>query len=145
MSERARGEKKDKNKDREKDKDKDKNREASEREADDPENVLLNLRGRVEVRDGVAKFSELSFDAPGASARMNGTYNLLNEQIDLHGTLNTAARLSQDTQGIKSILLKPFDPLFKGKKAGAEVPVKISGTYQNPHFGFDIAGKIRPN
>jgi hypothetical protein len=98
----------------------------------------LNLSGHVEVRDGVARFSNLSFNAPGASARMSGIYNLLNEQIDLHGTPKTEARLSQDTSGIKSVLLKPFDPLFKGKKAGAEVPVKITGIYQNPQFGFDV-------
>jgi hypothetical protein len=146
LSERARGEKKDKDKDKDKNRNKDKdedkndgkNKKASESDADDPENVVLNLRGHAEVRDGVARFLDLSFNAPGASARMSGTYNLLNEQIDLHGTLKTEARLSQDTSGIKSVLLKPFDPLFKGKKGGAEVPVKITGTYQNPQFGFDV-------
>ena len=151
LSERARGEKKDKDKDKNRNKDKDedkndgKNKKASESDADDPENVVLNLRGHAEVRDGVARFLDLSFNAPGASARMSGTYNLLNEQIDLHGTLKTEARLSQDTSGIKSVLLKPFDPLFKGKKAGAEVPVKITGTYQNPQFGFDVMSKANPH
>ena len=141
LSERARGEKKD----RDKDKNEDRNKTASESDADDPENVVLNLRSHVEVRDGVAKFSEMSFNAPGASARMSGTYYLLNQQIDLHGTLKTEARLSQETRGIKSILLKPFDPLFKGKKAGAEIPVKVTGTYQNPQFGFDVMSKIKPH
>jgi hypothetical protein len=41
--------------------------------------------------------------------------------------------------------LKPFDPLFKGKKAGAEIPVKVTGTYQNPQFGFDVMNKVRPH
>jgi hypothetical protein len=141
LSERARGEKKDKGKD----KNEGKNRTPSESDADDPENVVLNLRSHVEVRDGVAKFSDLSFNAPGASARMSGTYCLLNQQIDLHGTLKTDARLSQETRGIKSALLKPFDPLFKGKKAGAEIPVKVTGTYQNPQFGFDVMSKLKPH
>jgi hypothetical protein len=139
LSERARGEKKDNHKD----KNEDKNKTASESDADDPENVVLNLRGHVEVRDGVAKFSDLSLNAPGASARMSGTYYLLNQQIDLHGTLKTEAHLSQETRGIKSALLKPFDPLFKGKKAGAEIPVKVTGTYQNPQFGFDVMSKVK--
>jgi uncharacterized protein involved in outer membrane biogenesis len=143
LSERARGEKKDKDKD--KDKNEDENKTASESDADDPENVVLNLRGHVEVRDGVAKFSDLSLSAPGASARMSGSYYLLNQRIDLHGTLKTEARLSQETRGIKSALLKPFDPLFKGKKAGAEIPVKVTGTYQNPQFGFDVMGKVKPH
>jgi hypothetical protein len=149
LSDKARGEKKDKDKDKSKNKDEYKNdgenKKASESDADDPQDVVLNLRGHVEVRDGVARFSDLSFDAPGASARMSGTYNLLNEQIDLHGTLKTEARLSQDTSGIKSVLLKPFDPVFKGKKAGAEVPVKITGMYQNPQFGFDVINKVKPH
>jgi hypothetical protein len=35
--------------------------------------------------------------------------------------------------------------LFKGKKAGAEIPVKVTGTYQNPHFGFDVMSKLKPH
>jgi hypothetical protein len=132
MSQSARGEKKDQSKAK------------PDAEADDPENVVLNLRGHVEVRDGVAKFTTLSFDVPGASAHMDGSYNLLNEQIDFHGMLKTDAQLSQETTGIKSALLKPLDPLFKRKKAGAAVPVKMTGTYQDPHFGFDAVGEIKP-
>jgi hypothetical protein len=134
LSESARGEKKEK----------DKNKAKPKPDADDPENVVLNLRGHVELRDGVAKFSALSFDVPGASALMDGTYNLLNEQIDFHGTLKTDAELSQQANGIKSALLKPFDPLFKRKKAGAAIPVKMTGTYENPEFGFDVVGEIKP-
>ena len=132
MSERARGEKQDKSKSQ------------TQADADDPENVVLNLKGHVELREGVAKFSELSFSVPGASARMDGTYNLSSEQIDFHGMLKTQAELSQETTGTKSALLKPFDPLFKRKKAGATVAVKMTGTYKNPQFGFDAAGEIKP-
>ncbi len=134
MSERARGEKQGK----------DKTKAKPEPDADVPENVVLNLKGHVDLRDGVAKFSELSFSVPGASARMNGTYNLSNEQIDFHGMLKTEAQLSQETTGMKSTMLKPFDPLFKRKKAGAAVAVKMTGTYKNPQFGFDAAGEIKP-
>lgn len=132
MSERARGEKQDKSKPQ------------AQVVADDPENVVLNLQGHVELRDGTAKFSELSFSVPGASARMNGTYNLPNERIDFHGMLKTEAELSQETTGIKSALLKPFDPLFKRKNAGAAVAVKMTGTYKNPQFGFDAVGEMKP-
>lgn len=132
MSQSARGEKKDQSKAK------------PDAAADDPENVVLNLRGHVELRDGVAKFTTLSFNVPGASAHMDGSYNLLNQQIDFHGMLKTDAQLSQETTGIKSALLKPFDPLFKRKKAGADVPVKMTGTYQDPHFGFDAVGEIKP-
>jgi len=132
LSQSARGEKKDQSKAK------------PDADADDPENVVLNLRGHVEVRDGVAKFTTLSFNVPGASAHMDGSYDLLNQQIDFHGMLKTDAQLSQETTGIKSALLKPLDPLFKRKKAGAAVPVEMTGTYQDPHFGFDAVGEIKP-
>jgi hypothetical protein len=35
--------------------------------------------------------------------------------------------------------LKPLNPLFKKKKAGADIPVKMIGTYHDPKFGFDVA------
>jgi len=149
LSQRARGEKKgeDKGKDQSKEQDKDQSKNDSNAKADpaggDPENIVMNLRGHLELRDGVAKFSELTFDVPGASARMNGTYNLENEQIDFHGTLKTEAELSQDTTGIKSALLKPLNPLFKRKKAGADIPVKMTGTYHDPKFGFDVTGAAK--
>lgn len=149
LSERARGEKKgkDKGKDQSKEPDKQESKNDSNAKADpagdDPENIVMNLRGHLELRDGVAKFSELTFDVPGASARMNGTYNLENEQIDFHGALKTEAEISQDTTGIKSALLKPLNPLFKKKKAGADIPVKMTGTYHDPKFGFDVAGVVK--
>jgi hypothetical protein len=38
----------------------------------------------------------------------------------------------------KSILLKSVDPFFKKNGAGAEIPVKISGTKSAPKFGLDL-------
>lgn len=90
------------------------------------------------VRDGVARFADVSFYIPSASAYMDGTYNLLNERVDIRGTLKTEAKLSQTTTGIKSVLLKPFDPFFKKKRSGATIPVEMTGTYNHPHFGIDL-------
>jgi hypothetical protein len=102
------------------------------------ENVAAKLDGHVMVRDGVARFADVSFYIPSASAYMDGTYNLLNEQVDFRGTLKTEAKLSQTTTGIKSVLLKPFDPFFKKKRSGATIPVEMTGTYNHPHFGIDL-------
>jgi len=107
-------------------------------QAADPENVISDLRGHVHLRDGVANFADIKFNVPWALARFNGSYNLLNGKIDFRGTLKTQAELSQTTTGVKSVLLKPLNDLFKRKHAGAEVPVEITGTYHNPHFGIDL-------
>ncbi len=105
--------------------------------------VLSSLRGRVEIKEGTARFSNLSFGIPGALAQMHGDYNLVSHQIDLHGTLKMDSEPSHMTHGPKALLMKFVDPFFK-KKHGSEVPVKITGTYEKPSFGLDLGGK-KPN
>jgi AsmA-like C-terminal region len=107
---------------------------------DDADRVMTNLAGHVELRGAVANFTDFSFEVPGASARMQGTYNLENKKIDLHGTLKTEAELSQMTTGFKSALLKPFNGFFKKKHHGAVVPVHMLGTYEAPQVGLDLPG-----
>jgi hypothetical protein len=105
---------------------------------EDAETVLTDLKGQVVLTGGVAKFSNLSFGIPGAKAQMHGTYNLLNEKIDLHGLMKVDTKISKTTTGVKSLFLKMMDPFFKKKKKGEVVPVHISGTYEHPQFGLDL-------
>jgi AsmA-like C-terminal region len=102
------------------------------------EDVISNLAGHVEVRDGIAHFRDFSFAVPGAFAKVHGVYNLENKEVNLHGTLKTEAELSEMSTGFKSVLLKPLNVVFKKKHAGAEVPVHLIGTYKNPEFGLDL-------
>jgi hypothetical protein len=46
------------------------------------------------------------------------------------------ATVSQMVGGWKGILLKPADRFFKKNGAGAEVPIHINGTRDNPKFGL---------
>jgi hypothetical protein len=56
--------------------------------------------------------------------------------------MRTDAKVSQMVVSKwKSILLKPVDPFFKKNGAGAEIPVKISGTNSAPKFGLDLRHK----
>jgi AsmA-like protein len=113
-------------------------REAQQKTPNIPqENVISDLRGRVALRDGVATFTDLSFKVPGADARLHGTYNLLNEAVNFHGTLKMDAKFSKSTGGIKSVFAKLIDP-FVNKKQGSVVPVVMNGTYAHPHFGLDL-------
>jgi hypothetical protein len=108
---------------------------------EDPATVMTDLRGTVQLTNGVARFSNLSFSVPGAHARMHGTYNVINERIDLHGDMRVATEISKTTSGVKSFFLKIMNPFFKKKKKGEIVPVHILGTYDKPQFGLDIVGK----
>ena len=112
-----------------------------EKDDADPETVLTDLAGRVTLNRGVATFADLSFGVPGATARMEGTYSLLNYKIDLRGQMQVATKISNTSGGSKALLLKMMDPFFKKRKKGEILPVRISGTYQNPSFGLDLTDK----
>lgn len=109
-----------------------------EEEQEDPDNFVSNLSGHVELRGGIATFTDFRFIVPDAKATMHGTYNVIDERVDLHGILRTTAKFSETTGGFKSVLLKFFDPFFKRKKGGGKVPVQLTGTYSDPHPALDL-------
>ena len=103
--------------------------------------VTADIKGSVLLSNEITKFQDVSFEVPGAEATLHGTYNLEDTKIDFHGDLKTEASLSDDSSGVKAVLLKPLDPLFKRKHVGAVVPVEMTGTYHNPHFGVSLQPK----
>ena len=105
---------------------------------DDPETVLTDLKGTVDLSGGVAYFHDLEFGVPGAQAHLHGTYNILNHRINLHGEMKVDTKISKTSSGAKALLLKIMDPLFRKKKKGEVVPVHILGTYEKPQFGLDL-------
>jgi hypothetical protein len=105
---------------------------------EDSETVFTNLKSDANLIGGTAHFSNLTFEIPGASARMHGTYNIINYKVDLHGNMRVETRIFKTASGFKSFLLKVMDPIFKKKKKGEIVPVHVTGTYQKPEFGLDL-------
>jgi len=110
-------------------------------EDDIPDNVQSRLTGIFRLNDAQITFSKLEFQVPGTQADLVGTYSLDGNVFDFHGKVRMDARLSQMVTGWKSILLKPVDPFFSKNGAGTEVPVKITGTKSEPHFGVDFGHK----
>ena len=106
---------------------------------DDPETVLTDLKGTVDLSGGVAYFHDIEFGVPGAKAHLHDTYNILNHIINLHGEMKVDTKISKTSSGVKALLLKIMDPLFRKKKKGEIVPVHILGTYEKPQFGLDLA------
>jgi hypothetical protein len=96
-----------------------------------------HLQGRVILRDGIAKFANLTAQDGDASAWFRGDYDLLDEHVNMHGKLTTEASLTKTTSGIKAVFAKALEPLFKKGRHAKVVPVKISGTYHHPSFGLD--------
>jgi AsmA-like C-terminal region len=107
----------------------------------DPGTALSDLKGNVTAHNGRAEFSYLSFTIAGAFAIMQGTYDLISEKINLHGVLRLDSSLSHTEHGPRALLLKALQPFFKRHGKGSKVAVKITGTYDHPSFGVDLAGQ----
>lgn len=105
---------------------------------DDPASVVSDLRGRVSAANGVAMLRDIAFHVPGASALMNGTYQLMTHRIDLEGKVHLEENLSRTTTGIKSFLLKALDPFFHKRKHLSVVPVRIHGVAGHTSISLNL-------
>jgi hypothetical protein len=103
-------------------------------------NVPANLKGTFALGNGTLRFSKLAFQIPGTQVSLVGKYSLDGNQFDFHGKARLEAKLSRMVTGWKSVLLKPVDPFFN-KNGATEIPVKVTGTKSEPHFGTDFGRK----
>lgn len=104
--------------------------------------VHSQIRGAFNLHSGRIDFSHLNYQLPGATIDLAGQYTLDGKKFDFTGKVRTDARLSQMTSiWWKSLLLKPVDPFFHKDGAGAEIPVRITGTNSAPKFGLDLGSK----
>jgi hypothetical protein len=106
------------------------------------EDVQSQMVGEFVMGDGKLTFSKLDYTLPGADVKLAGEYTLDGERFEFAGKVRTNAKLSQMVASKwKSVMLKPVDPFFKKNGAGAEIPVKVSGTKSAPKFGLDLRHK----
>jgi len=104
--------------------------------------IVSDMSGKFVLRDGSMRFDDLQFDVPGASVDLMGHYGLRDEQVDFVGTLGMDAPISKAAGGgIKGLLLKPIDPLFRKQGKGALLPITIKGHREQPKFGLNW-GKV---
>jgi hypothetical protein len=114
--------------------------ETKPQEEVDAETVLSNLKGHFSANGGVAKLSKVSFTEPGTLAEIEGTFSLVDKNLNLRGVLHTNGKLGDTTSGFKSVVLKALGPLLK-KNAVTVVPFAITGTSSAPSFALDLARK----
>jgi hypothetical protein len=89
------------------------------------------------------QLSELRFSVPGATVRLAGSYNLHREVIDFRGDLLLDASLAEMTSGVKSLLARVAQPLFRGPNGGTRLPIRITGTRSRPSFRLDVRRVFR--
>lgn len=103
------------------------------------EDVHSQLTGQFKMGNGKLDFEDLNFEMPGATVHLTGVYTLDGRQFDFTGKVRTKAELSHMVATWwKSWLLKPADPFFHKHGAGAEIPVKITGTNAAPKFSLKM-------
>ncbi len=104
--------------------------------------VHSQMRSTFALRSGQLTLPDLNYMLPGATVNLAGQYTLDGKKFNFAGKVRTTAKLSDMVSTWwKSILLKPVDPFFEKHGAGAEIPVKITGTQSEPKFGLDIGGR----
>jgi hypothetical protein len=114
-------------------------KQVEERTADRVDRVFSQLKGDVSLKNGLASLSRLSFHVPGATATGSGTYSLISREVDIRGAVSMTADASEAASGWKSILLKPFNALFRrGNEKGATLPVSITGQYPRPEYRIGL-------
>jgi hypothetical protein len=116
--------------------------ELSRRGRGEPENqqvrnVLADFGGDFAIQRGRLDLPSFQFRVEGARVALGGAYNLPAERLDFKGFLLLDAPLSKTTTGVKSLLLKVIDPLFRRQGAGAALPIVVTGTVDQPSFGLD--------
>ncbi len=104
--------------------------------------VASQIVGEFAMDHGAFRFSRLEYTMPGATVAMTGVYSLDGKTFDFRGKVRTQATLSGMVAAPwKKWLLKAVDPFFRKNGAGAEIPIKVTGTEGAPKFGLDFGGK----
>ena len=104
----------------------------------DARKVTSTFHGTFALNHGMLRIPRVTFNIPGALVDISGHYDLHPPQpLSFTGGLIADAKVSQMTTGVKSLLLKMVDPLFR-RDGKTYVPLKITGTRNDPSFGLDM-------
>ena len=107
------------------------------------DDVASRMATEFVLRDGVFTYRKLSFDVQGASVTLDGTHSLRAKTVDLSGVVLLNATVSQTQTGFRSLLLKPFDPLFKKNGAGTRLVIKVAGTQDHPKIALQVGPTLK--
>ena len=115
-------------------------KEVAEYSSDKQAEVSSMMSAQFELNHGLMSVHNLHYQIPGALVMLNGVYSTDGNLFEFKGHVRTQATASQMVTGWKSWLLKPVDPFLKKNGAGVELPISISGTQGDVHFGLALHG-----
>jgi len=100
--------------------------------------VRSTMSSEFSMAGGIINLPDLVYSIPGADIDLKGSYGVEDGALNFSGTARMQATVSKMVGGWKGFLLKPADRFFKKDGAGAEVPISIDGTREEPHFKVDF-------
>ena len=109
------------------------------------EDVASRVASKFTLHKGVLTYQGLSLDVDGASVRLNGSHALKSRALDLDGEVLLDASASRTLTGVKRLLLRPFDPLFRKNGAGTRLVITVGGTQEKPQVKIDFGKTLRGN
>jgi len=115
-------------------------KDVAEVSTDKQAGVRSMMSAKFSLEHGLVNITDMHFEIPGALVLMNGVYSTDGNLFEFKGHVRTDATASQMVTGWKSWLLKPVDPFLKKNGAGLELPISISGTQGDVHFGLALHG-----
>lgn len=115
-------------------------KEVAEVSTDHQAEVSSMMSASFSLGHGLMAVNNLHYQIPGALVLLNGVYSLDGNIFEFKGHVRTEATASQMVTGWKSWLLKPVDPFLKKNGAGLQLPISISGTQGDVHFGLAMHG-----
>ena len=113
-------------------------RDAKSAGSDGKAQVAAQMAIDFSLGKALVTVNSLQYQIPGAQVNMDGIYSMDGNVFEFKGHVRTDATVSHMVTGWRSALLKPFDPLFKRDGAGLQLPVAISGTKDDLHFGLAL-------
>lgn len=87
---------------------------------------------------GRVNLPDLVYTVPGATIQLKGNYGVEDGALDFTGDARLQAPVSKIVGGWQGELLRPLDRWFAKGSAGVVVPLRISGTRENPDFGVSL-------
>jgi len=102
------------------------------------QDVQANMNGDFKLANGKLRLPKIVCTMPGAEIRLAGVYTLDGREFEFTGHARLQAHISGVVGGWKGKLLTPLDTFFSKHGAGTDIPIKITGTKADPHFGLNF-------
>jgi hypothetical protein len=115
-------------------------KDAKSAEDDRKPEVTSQMAVNFDLSHGTLDVNSLDYQIPGAHIELQGVELLEGNRFEFKGHVRTDATASQMVTGWKSMLLKPFDGMFKKTGAGLQLPIQITGSHGDFKLGFAMHG-----